>query len=146
MGTLCGRLSIVWRWRGKLESPELRGRGARAAPWLLRVTPPASLGAPPALELGWLPHDLLFAAQGAGPYQLAYGAAGVGPVNFPIPALLADIEKQDKNTLIRKAEVGAETVLGGEGRLGRQPDWKKAAWWAALVAAVACWPGWRGGS
>lgn len=121
-----------------LDSPELRVAAAPAPRhWLLRTTPPASLGAhAPALEFGWLPHDLIFAAQGVGPYRLAYGAAGVGPVNFPIPALLADIEKQDKNTLIRKAEVGPETVLGGEGRLARQSDWKKIALWAALVAAV----------
>lgn len=121
-----------------LESPELCMTTAPAPRhWLLRVTPPDGLGAnPPILELGWVPHDLLFAAQGAGPYQLAYGAAGVGPVNFPMPALLAEIEKQDKNTLIRKAEVGPETVLGGEGRLARQSDWKKIALWAALVAAV----------
>jgi len=121
-----------------LESPDLRMTAAPAPrQWLLRVTPSDGLGAyPPALELGWLPHDLIFAAQGAGPYQLAYGAAGVGPVNFPMPALLAEIEKQDKNTLIHKAEPGPETVLGGEDSLARQSDWKKIALWAALVAAV----------
>lgn len=121
-----------------LESPELRMTTVPAPRhWLLRVTPPNGLGAhPPTLEFGWLPHELIFTAQGDGPYQLAYGAAGVGPVNFPMPALLAEIEKQDKNTLILKAEVGPETVLGGEGRLARQPDWKKAMLWAVLVAAV----------
>lgn len=121
-----------------LESPELRVSVASApSQWLLRVTPADGLGAnPPILEFGWPPHDLVFAARGAGPYRLAYGAAGVGPADFPMPALLADLDKQDKNTLIHKAEAGPEVALGGDDRLARASDWKKTVLWAVLVAAV----------
>lgn len=121
-----------------LKSPELRVSVVSAPnQWLLRVMPVDGLGAnAPVLEFGWLPHELVFTTQGAGPYQLAYGAASVGPANFPMPALLADIDKQDKNTMIHKAEAGPEVSLGGEDRLARATDWKKTALWAVLAAAV----------
>jgi uncharacterized protein DUF3999 len=45
------------------------------------------------LELGWLPHEVLFAARGAGPFALAYGNQFAKPGAVPLPAVLPQDEK-----------------------------------------------------
>jgi hypothetical protein len=45
------------------------------------------------LELGWLPHEVLFAARGAGPFTLAYGNQLARPGAAPLAAVLPQDEK-----------------------------------------------------
>lgn len=45
------------------------------------------------LEVGWLPHEVLFAARGAGPFTLAYGHKLAKPGAAPLPAVLPQDEK-----------------------------------------------------
>jgi len=48
------------------------------------------------LELGWLPHEVLFAARGAGPFTLAYGNKLAKPGAAPLQAVLPQDEKLEK--------------------------------------------------
>lgn len=57
------------------------------------------------LELGWLPHEVLFAARGAGPFTLAYGNKLAKPGAAPLPAVLP----QDEKLAAGIARVGEET-------------------------------------
>jgi hypothetical protein len=100
----------------------------------------------PVVELGWVPHRLVFVASGSGPFRLAYGAANVEPIGGPLGGVLADIEKPASGTVVSVATLGGELALGGPSRLSRSAlaDWRSWALWAALVAAVAllAWMAW----
>ena len=97
-------------------------------------------GGAPALELGWVPHDLTFVAQGEPPYTLAFGSAAIGRSTQPVDALLRLIDKKQESALIQSARVSQRIVLGGEGRLKPPPPplpWKQWLLWAVLVLGVA---------
>ena len=57
------------------------------------------------LELGWLPHEVLFAARGAGPFTLAYGHKLAKPGAAPLAAVLP----QDEKLAAGPARVGEAT-------------------------------------
>jgi uncharacterized protein DUF3999 len=57
------------------------------------------------LELGWLPHEVLFAARGAGPFTLAYGNKLAKAGAAPLPAVLP----QDEKLAAALARVGEAT-------------------------------------
>ena len=109
-----------------------------------RLDPGAKEGWPngraPVLELGWVPHDLTFVAQGEPPYTLAFGSAAIGPSTQPVDALLRLIDKKQEPALIQSARVSQRTLLGGEGRLTPPLPplpWKQWLLWAVLVLGVA---------
>jgi hypothetical protein len=58
--------------------------------WLLRADPRGGgLGAGEvALEIGWVPHELVFAARGAAPFALAYGSRRARPEAVQLAAVL----------------------------------------------------------
>ena len=90
---------------------------------------------PPVLELGWLAHELTFAAQGEPPYTLAYGSATIGPSEQSIDVLLAAIDDEQ----IKTARLGEKLTLGGEIRLTPPPapfPWKRYLLWASLLLGV----------
>ena len=94
----------------------------------------------PTLELGWVPHDLTFVAQGEPPYTLAFGSAAIGPSTQPVDALLRLIDERQEPSLIQLARVSQRTLLGGEGRLKPLPPplpWKQWLLWTVLVLGVA---------
>jgi hypothetical protein len=129
-----------------LDSPEL-ALSAPGREWRLRLTPAEGLEkVEPVVELGWVPHRLVFVASGSGPFRLAYGAANVEPIGGPLGGVLADIEKPASGTVVSVATLGGELALGGPSRLSRSAlaDWRSWALWAALVAAVAllAWMAW----
>lgn len=93
----------------------------------------------PELEIGWIPHRLLFLARGKAPFTLAYGSGGVGADDPSMENVLYEIEKAKKSNLTAKAETGRQIVLGGDAALQKrhpQFDWKTWLLWAILIIGV----------
>lgn len=95
----------------------------------------------PVVELGWLPHDLLFVARGEGPFILAYGSARLSEESLKngTHGPLAQVIGADNQTLLKEAEVLPKTVLGGSDMLEPVPPplpWQKWLLWGVLVAGV----------
>jgi hypothetical protein len=108
--------------------------------WRLQVAPPDVFAAGlPLLELGVVPSQLVFVAQGPGPYTLAYGASDVDPVSFPLDGVLADLDRSRSMPIASVQSVGTEVLLGGGAKLEAQPSWpwKQRVLWAVLLMAVA---------
>ena len=96
------------------------------------------------LELGWLPHEVLFAARGAGPFTLAYGNKLAKPGAAPLAAVLPQDEKLAAGT----ARVGEATGSAPpSASLFRDParfisglsenrELKKWTLWVVLLAGV----------
>jgi hypothetical protein len=95
---------------------------------------------PLALELGYIPDEIVFMARGRGPYTLAYGNSRVGPNRNTIEDFFARWEGQEKTELIRRAVLEAEKTLAGPAAL-KSPllplDWKGWLIWAAFAAVLA---------
>jgi hypothetical protein len=99
----------------------------------------AAGAAAPVMEFGWLPDQLIFLAQGPGPYQLAYGSATTAPAAFPLAELLGRASLAKGEPIVpRSIAAGAPHPLGGEEKLRppRTLPWKKYLLWAALFAGV----------
>jgi hypothetical protein len=98
----------------------------------------------PALELGWVPHQLLFMARGSGPFRLAYGSAAVEGADFDFPALMAELALSRKGAPVVPQVarlLGGQTELGGTDRLVPEPvptvhPWKQWVLWGTLVIAL----------
>ncbi len=94
----------------------------------------------PVLQLGWIPHELVFVARGEGPFTLAYGSAVVGTSKQPLDAMLGVFGKEKEKIFLKKARIENGIVLGGEGCLlpPKPPvPWKVWILWAVLIAGVA---------
>lgn len=146
------------RGEGEVTGPDLAMGVATDRYWLLRVDQRGGgLGAGiPKLEIGWVPHRLVFAARGSPPFQLAYGKRDAKPAAYAIESLIPGYredrgENSGANTgaRIRAATAGtqqtvnvqgaqalAQTELGGEARRQEAIDWKRWSLWAALVFGV----------
>ena len=107
-------------------------------------------GGPLALSAGWVPHRLVFAARGAGPFQLAYGSRGAKPTAFPIATLVpgykgeeklelrqAEVREAAPDVAIGAAQTAAPQQLGGEAATRERVDWKRWTLWGSLVFGVA---------
>lgn len=145
--------SVVYRLRqgeGEAASPDLVVGVVTDRYWLLRVDQRGGgLGAgAPKLEVGWVPHRLVFAARGSPPFQLAYGKRDAKPAAHAIETLIPGY-RADTGAKIRAAKAGtqqtvnvqgaqvlAQTELGGEARRREAIDWKRWSLWAALVLGV----------
>jgi hypothetical protein len=100
-------------------------------------------GSPAPLRVGWLPHELVFMPQGAGPFTLALGNPSVPPG----PHLLEQIlSKGDRTPLpMGQAALGSWKTLGGEDRLRPVRSYTRMLLWAVLGlgAALLGWMAWR---
>ncbi len=100
--------------------------------WLIRETQPTGAIADVKLRATWNARDVLFLAQGAGPFLLAYGNASASQSSVALEPLV-------KGVTVVPAETGASYVLGGTERL-RPPrptvPWRMAALWTALGLGV----------
>ncbi|MES1190910.1 MAG: DUF3999 family protein [Steroidobacter sp.] len=77
--------------------------------------PPASA---PSFELGYLPMQLRFLAQGQGPYMLAFGNAGVSTSKAQqCDSLLSGISEQEKRKLTGAPAIGELHILAGSNAL-----------------------------
>ena len=106
--------------------------------WRLEIlSDPALLPGMPGLTLGWRPHHLVFAASGAGSFQLAYGSTHVTSPNSHLDDLLRALKDEDAVTDLPLAKAGEPYVLGGERRLAAGSDaWKRYLLWGGMILAV----------
>lgn len=144
-----------WRWRQSGIFYDLRFDQATLvqdtvavglAPdryWRVEIEGGASAdsGNIPTVELGWLPHELLFVARGEGPFMLAYGSARLvaEEVGNSAPGLIAQVMGKDEEALLKEAALLPKTVLGGPDLLVPRPPplpWRKWLLWGVLVVGV----------
>ncbi|MCW5213425.1 DUF3999 domain-containing protein [Desulfobulbus sp. TB] len=106
--------------------------------WLLEMESNSGIRQAPVLELGWLPGQLLFLAQGEQPYTLAYGRAGLKPTRYQVDQLLRAVDPQREKKLVALAQVGPEKILGGRERLvvDQELPWRRWLLWLVLLAGV----------
>lgn len=144
---------VVYRLRRgdtEVTSPELGVPAATERYWLLRVDQRGGgVGAAmPKLDAGWVPHQLVFAARGASPFQLAYGNREAKPAALAIETLIPGY-REASGAAIRAAKAGAQQTvnvksvqalapaeLGGAARREETVDWKRWSLWGALVLGV----------
>jgi hypothetical protein len=96
------------------------------------------------LELGWLPHEVLFAARGAGPFTVGYGNTSAKPGSVPLAAVLPQGEKLAPGTA-RVVEVTGRaapsaSLFSDPARffrgLAEDRQVKKGILWVVLLAGV----------
>lgn len=108
--------------------------------WRIRATNGESDSAAPlTLRLGWIPEQLLFAAQGEAPFTLAFGSGRVEPTTSMLDQVLHQDGVGKDSQLIKPARLGSRIALGDPSRL--QPaapptPWKKWILWSVLVLGV----------
>jgi hypothetical protein len=112
----------------EVTSPEIPVISHGERYWLLRVDQKGGgLGAGmPAISVGWVPQKLVFAARGAGPFQLAYGNVGAQSVAYSIDSLIPGY-KTDAEFRVKAASLGEQVTLAGPGRLRAPMDYKMGA-------------------
>lgn len=88
------------------------------------------------LQVGFIPHDLVFIARGGGPYVLAYGngamkTGGSEDDNSDVHGLAGE----EKRSIVANADVGEKIILGGEARLAAATSapWQNMALWLVLI-------------
>jgi hypothetical protein len=89
----------------------------------------------PALQIGWVAQRLVFAARGAGPFQLAYGSSAMKPAVFAIESLIPGYNSETEFK-VKPATLGGQITLAGAARLRRPWDYPKIALWSILIAGV----------
>jgi len=131
-----------------ITSPDVQVIPTADRYWLVRVDQRGGgLGAGEvALEVGWLPHELVFAARGAAPFTLAYGSKLAKPEALQVATVVPEY-REGKDIPARPATVG--DVLGSERAsasladplgllraLFESGEGKKWALWMVLSAGV----------
>jgi hypothetical protein len=106
--------------------------------WRLEVAGDSGIRQPPKLELGWLPDQLIFLAQGEQPYTLAYGRAGIEGTRYQVDRLLKAVDPLSEKKIVASAQAGAQKILGDVERLGavRELPWRRWLLWVVLIAGV----------
>jgi hypothetical protein len=92
---------------GEIKSADIPVRASAERYWLVRVDQKGGgIGSGALrLDIGWVPHELVFAARGAGPFALAYGYAQATRGSLPIGAVLPRRENGDA-AVAQRATVG----------------------------------------
>ena len=106
--------------------------------WRLELEVNSGIYQAPILELGWLPGQLVFLAQGGKPYTLAYGHAGLKAAHYQVDRLLKAVDPLNKRLLVAPAQAGPQKILGGEEQLEVRQDlpWQTWLLWAVLITGV----------
>jgi hypothetical protein len=121
-----------------------------------RFEPAASAGAlqPVRLEVGWVPHQLLFVSQGDPPFTVAFGSATIDRDAAAGESVRDAIDRAsaapgvDASRLVTPASASGILTLGGPSRLAPAPaplPWRTWTLWAVLFAGVGvlAWMVWR---
>lgn len=141
--------AVVYRLTRQGEpvvSPDLAVASAGDRYWLVRVDQRGGGLGSGALKLsaGWVPQTLVFAARGAGPFQLAYGSTAAPPAAYPVESIVPGWRSGAQSKL-PAAQVLPERLLAGTAALQPKRDYKTWGLWGVLVAAVLllAWMAWR---
>ena len=120
-----------------VESDPVAVPGQTHRHWRIVASPkPAET---PRMRVEWVPHEVVFVAQGAAPYRLVYGQAGLTAREWPIPDLLRRIEHSPDLDALPAAVVHEPVMTGGPDRLVPPPapiDWRTIWLWIVLVIGV----------
>lgn len=124
----------------RLQSQEIELPVVTDRHWQLELVGDVRMasGRVPIIDFGWLPYQVVFVAQGDGPFTLGYGAAAVKERGPGIQGLMQKLNKELGN--IKPAVLGQTVNLGGDDKLG-QPE-KPFAWqtwllWLLMLSGVA---------
>ena len=133
--------ALAYRLRegdAEVSSPEIIVTSHGERYWLLQVDQKGGgVGSGAlAIEIGWVPHKLVFAARGAGPFQLAYGSSRVKPAALAIDSLIPGY-KTNAEFKVARATLGEQVTLAGVSRLGATRDYKTLALWGSLILGVS---------
>jgi hypothetical protein len=144
---------VAYRLRqagGEITSPEFAVGVTADRYWQLRVDQQGGgVGAgAPKMQVGWVPHRLVFAARGAPPFQLVYGNSQAKPASYAIETMIPGYRDESgaqirsakagsqQTVSVRNAQALAQQELGGEVRRHDAVDWKRLSLWAALIFGV----------
>ena len=132
--------ALAYRLRERdveVTSPEIIVTSQGERFWLLRVDQKGGgVGSGDlAIEIGWVPHKLVFAARGPGPFQLAYGSSRVKPAALAIESLIPGYQTQAEFK-VAPAKLGEQITLAGVSSLGPTRDYKTIALWGSLILGV----------
>lgn len=122
----------------EVTSPEIALTTHGERHWLLRIDQKGGgVGAGvPVIEIGWVPQKLVFAARGAGPFQLAYGNVAAKSAAYSIDSLIPGYQTAAEFK-VKAVSLGEQVTLAGPAGLREQVDYKKWILWTVLVLAVA---------
>jgi hypothetical protein len=88
----------------------------------------------PTLSFGWHPQELVFAAQGKGPYILAYGNQKVESANLEAKKIIAQLAKENNDKPeIATATLGEQKILGGAHLAEQGINLQWWIFWAGLI-------------
>lgn len=89
--------------------------------WLLEMTSiEGQLQDPPRLRLGWVPQEIIFVAQGQGPYLLAYGSAQVEPPAKTTQSFFSSIQDNNNDSYVTLD--GQQKVVYGPNGIGKSSN------------------------
>lgn len=127
----------------EVTSPDLAFATISARYWLVRVDArggglgSGSLG----LDAGWLPQRMVFAARGAGPFQIAWGNRSARPTEYSVETLIPgyrhEVALDQLAVPIGTARLGVPRALAVDAATHERYDWKRAMMWVSLVLGVA---------
>lgn len=94
-----------------VTNPDISVPPGAGLQWLVRVDPRGGgVGAGGvALELGWIPHDLVFAARGNAPFALAFGGARARPETLSVATVVPGY-REGEELAAQAASVGEVTL------------------------------------
>lgn len=127
----------------EVESPDIALARAPEGEILLRFDAKrGGVGASaPLVEIGWVPHRLVFAARGDPPFRLAFGSRRATPSAYRIETLVPGYGRESADSgvpalAIGNAQAGTPVPLHGPRALEEPVDAKRIALWASLGIAV----------
>ncbi len=88
------------------------------------------------IEAGWLAHEIIFTARGAGPFRLAYGNSRIQGNALPVRTLVPNWGR-DSAPGISIAMAGEPQMLAGPEATRQRVEPGKIGLWIALFASVA---------
>lgn len=147
----CTTIYRLRQGNGELASPTTTLPITTDRYWVMRIEQNGGgIGAGlPQVEVGWLPHRLLFVARGSTPYLLAYGSGRDDLSPLQDDTLLAGFRADQREHLKPAlASAAPRQELGGKEALSPHippTTWKKLLLWGILALGVALLAGmaWR---
>lgn len=89
----------------------------------------------PTMQVGWLPHQLIFIARGEPPLILAYGNQAAQASALPLESLIPGYREKTE-FIFKRAEAGEQQTVAGQSALREPIDWRKWLLWSVLVLGV----------
>lgn len=127
--------------RGEVNSPDIVVPPVPGRRLLLRFDAQGGgigMGTP-SVEIGWVPHELVFAARGAAPFQIAYGNVKAQYAAYPIESLIPGYRRPPESPSIPivPASTGEPVTHAGAPALRQPLDIKRWTLWGSLLLGVA---------